>query len=326
MRDQKRIIIIGNPIAGGGAMEKIRRAEAVLQSKGFEVALKITARKGDAESFAREAASCPGTMIVAAGGDGTYNEVANGLVYSDTPMAILPLGTTSVLARELGIPLRTEDALAIALNGRVETVNIGKVEFCAAPGAKAGPAMRYFLLMAGFGYDGDSVYGVNVKLKRISGRAAYIVSGFGVIAAYRPEMLSVSASINDRSDAKNGLFRIHPDYTALNNGVLESKAYIAVISNVAAYGGNFSLTPDANLKSPYLYVFLHHKKRKTDLIKMLVAIVSGKSLSLRNISYFRTTGISVSGDSRMQIDGDYIGRHSAKLEIVRDALKLIVPA
>jgi diacylglycerol kinase family enzyme len=326
MRDQKKITLIGNPIAGGGAMEKIRRAEGILQNKGFEVSLKITARKGDAETFARETASCPDTMVVVAGGDGTYNEVANGLVYSDTPMAILPLGTTSVLARELGIPLRTEDALAIALNGKIETVNIGKAEFFGVPGAATGPAVRHFLLMAGFGYDGDAVYGVNVKLKRISGQAAYIVSGLGVIAAYKPEIISVTASIGARSDAEDGLFRLHPDHVILNNGLLESNSYIAVISKAAAYGGDFSLTPDANLKSPFLHVFLHHKKKKIDLIKLLVAIITRKPMLLRDISYFRTSSISVSGDCRMQIDGDYIGRYSAKIDVVRDALKLIIPA
>ena len=100
----KKIIIIGNPIAGGGARKKILRASSILKASGIDAELKFTARKGDAESFAREASGLADTMVIAAGGDGTYNEVANGLLFSDTPLAILPLGTTSVLARELGIP------------------------------------------------------------------------------------------------------------------------------------------------------------------------------------------------------------------------------
>src|ERR1700690_637972 len=159
----KRIIIIGNPIAGGGAGEKILRASSILKASGIDAELKFTARKGDAEYFAREASRLADTIVIAAGGDGTYNEVANGLVYSDTPLAILPLGTTSVLARELGIPLNMDKALEMPLRARVETAHMGKItlnpaQLIAAMERREIATTRHFLLMAGIGYDADAVY------------------------------------------------------------------------------------------------------------------------------------------------------------------------
>ncbi|MGD0283557.1 MAG: acylglycerol kinase family protein, partial [Dissulfurispiraceae bacterium] len=91
----ERIILIGNPIAGGGAAFKIKKASDSLIKRGYDVKLMFTGRKGDAEDFARSITGRPVRLVIAAGGDGTYNEVANGLVHSGIPMAILPLGTTS---------------------------------------------------------------------------------------------------------------------------------------------------------------------------------------------------------------------------------------
>ena len=85
------------------------------------------------------------------------------------------------------------------------------------------------------------------------------------------------------------------------------------------------ITPDANLTSPYLYVFLSHKKARLDLVRYLAAIPSGKVMELKDISYFRTDSVEIEGDSHIQIDGDYAGKTPAKIEVVKNALKLIVP-
>jgi len=323
----KKIVLIGNPVAGGGAYKKICAAEAYMRNRGLEVDVMLTSRRGDAESFAKDAKVLPNTMVLAAGGDGTYNEVANGLLHSETPMAILPLGTTSVLAREIGIPLNTREALEAALTGRAECVSLGRITYQPGSDLEKKPAVsRHFLLMAGLGYDGDAVYGVNVRLKNLSGQAAYVLSGLGALIGYRPEELEIEATVKEPEDIKGGRFQVHRDHIQLTEGSLRASGYIAIISKAAAYGGNFSITPDADLKSPYLYVFLFHKKRKVDLMRLLMAIVSGRSLGLKDISYFRTEEISIKGSCRMQIDGDYAGRAPAKIDVVKDAIKLIVPS
>ena len=323
----KKVVLIGNPVAGGGALKQIRSAETSLRKRGLDVDVMLTSRRGDAEAFARDAKTLPDTIVIAAGGDGTYNEVANGLLHSETPMAILPLGTTSVLARELGIPMNSDKALEVALNGRTEHVSLGRIAYQSGsdPENKA-PVTRHFLLMAGLGYDGEAVYGVNARLKSLSGQTAYVFSGFGALLAHKPDELEIEATVKRSEDIKGAGFRLHEKHIVLTEGSLKASGYIAVVSKAAAYGGNYSITPDADLGSPYLYVFLFHRKRKIDLMRMLIAIVSGRSIGLKDISYFRTEEISIKGSCRIQIDGDYAGRAPAKIDVVRNALNLVVPS
>jgi|WetSurMetagenome_2_1015567.scaffolds.fasta_scaffold00488_17 diacylglycerol kinase (ATP) len=325
---RKNIVLIGNPIAGGGALDKIHSAESVLRERGFNVNVMLTSRRGDAESFARQAASMPDSLVIAAGGDGTYNEAANGLAGSETPLAILPLGTTSVLARELGIPLDHEKALDIAVNGRTQTVSIGKIAYTTTR-KNIGDEQdfsRFFLLMTGIGIDADAVYGVNEKLKKFSGRVAYILSGIKEIAGFRPEGFEMEAAIKDHNDIEGGNFRVNPDYVTLTETGLRASGYIAVVSKAACYGGDFVITPDAKMQEPFLYAFILHKKGRPALIRLLIAIISGKPLALKDISYFRTDELIINGTGRMQIDGDYAGRAPAKIGLAKNSLKLVIPA
>src|SRR4030042_3957227 len=95
------IVLITNPEAKKSSRRKIKLASRLLKSRGYEVEILTTTQRGDAEKFAREAAKKSPSMIIAAGGDGTFNEVINGIAGTEIPMAILPLGTTNVLAKEL---------------------------------------------------------------------------------------------------------------------------------------------------------------------------------------------------------------------------------
>ncbi len=330
-----KIVVIGNPIAGGGAARKIHRAVSILKSSGLDVDLRLTSRKRDAECFAREASLSSDTLVIAAGGDGTYNEVANGLLGSNAPLAILPLGTTSVLARELAIPPNIDKAVEIALTGKLETVHAGKISFNPSPLTVSGhdvcdatqdlATTRHFLLMAGIGFDGDAVYGVNETVKKYSGKIAYIASGLRSIIKYHPGALSINAAVRGPADFGEGRFRLHRQYSSLEDNILSSTGYTVIVSKAACYGGDMKITPDARLTSPYLYVFIGHKKGKLDLIRYLAAIISGRTLSLKEISYFRTDRITIRGSSHIQLDGDYAGRAPAEIGVVHNALKLVVP-
>ncbi len=130
---KKTVHLIVNPVAGGNAHSSIRKAQDIFAGAGYEVVLHLTTCKGDAEQFARGISAASGSripLVVAAGGDGTINEVANGLVGSPLPMAILPLGTTSVLAREIGMPLNSiAAAVEYALSEKPHPVSLGRVAF-----------------------------------------------------------------------------------------------------------------------------------------------------------------------------------------------------
>lgn len=297
----KNIILIGNPIAGGGALKKIKTASSILEKKGFYVSLMLTAQKGDAELFARQISQeskirneeC---LVIAAGGDGTYNEVANGLVHSNIPMAILPLGTTCVLAKELKITPTIERALNIALNGKAQTIHLGRIT-CKTHDSKL--LTRHFLLMAGIGFDGETVYRVDPWIKKITGKGAYILSGIKTIHRYNPSRITLKYN----SEQKSG--------------------YNAIIGKASCYGGDFKVTPDAKLTEPFFYVFLMHQKGRLNLIRYISGIIKGSHLKLKDISYFRASEIEIQGNAHIQIDGDYLGTTPAKIDVVPDALKLI---
>ena len=306
---RKKIILIGNPVAGRGAAGRIARAVDMIKSRGFKVRLMLTGRKGDAELFSKEIfkdqSGIPDTqpvpLIIAAGGDGTYNEVINGIAYSDIPMAILPLGTTNVLARELDIPEVMEKALDIALGGKVQNVCLGKITLSAqvsGVSCQGSGITRYFLLMAGIGFDGEAVYGIKSRIKRYSGKGAYIWSGLKTFMFWNPDKLT---------------FNI--------DGKL-CEGYSAIICNAAKYAGHFKVAPDAKLQEPSLYAFIMQGRKRSDILRYVSGIIRGNHLKFSDMTYQKAEKIEINGNACIQIDGDYFGKTPATIEIVPDALKL----
>jgi diacylglycerol kinase (ATP) len=289
------IIIIGNPTARKASRKKIESAASFLRGKGFAVEVLLTEKRGDAERFARESLKNNAYLIIAAGGDGTVNEVINGIVWSDVPLSLLPLGTTNVLAKELGIPEDVIGAMETVLAGTRKIVSLGNIEMLGSP--SSGP--RYFCLMAGIGFDGKAVYDVGGTLKRISGATAYVFSGFRNLIGYSPDKI---------------LFTIDGR---------ELAGYSAIIGKASRYGGNFKATPDANLLEPFLYACIFKGKRRTDFLRYALGIVSGRHLKYRDVAYLKSTHIDIRGKAHIQIDGDYLGVSPARISVARDALTLL---
>ncbi len=326
----RRILLIGNPVAGRGALSKIRKAAAFIRERGYTAELRLTSKRGDAEAFAREARSQENLLVIVAGGDGTYNEVANGLVHSPVAMAVLPLGTTSVLAQELRLPHSLKDTISLALRGEPEMIHLGRVT-CAPPTARGctavsgqiSPVTRHFLLMAGIGYDGETVFRVSEELKRRIGKSAYVISGIRTLLHHRPLSLSFSisapfmivkqpwVSATARTDATSDL---------------RLPGYGAIIAKASCYGGTFKVAPDARLTDPSLYLFVTHGGRIIDLLRYVVGILLGRHLALRDISYVKSGKVTVEGRAHVQIDGDYAGTTPAQIDVVPDALRLVMKA
>ncbi len=289
------IVLIFNPIAKNASGRKIAKASHFLRSRGYKAEILFTEQKGHAESLAREAVKESPSLIIAAGGDGTFNEIVNGIAGSEIPMAILPLGTTNVLAKELGLPETVDDAMEVAVRGTPKTVSIGKISIT----CHSSLVTRYFLLMAGIGFDGEAVFRINETLKKISGKGAYIFSGFKTLSVFNPDKLILDM------DGKT--------YTG----------YSVIISKVAKYGGNFKITPDARLTDPFFYVCLFKGKGRLDILRYVTGIVAGKHLGFRDVEYVRAKNIDVEGDAHIQIDGDYFGRSPARIEVVPDTVRLV---
>jgi YegS/Rv2252/BmrU family lipid kinase len=289
------IILISNPAAKGASERKVQGAYRLLKSKGYAVEILSTKHRGEAENLAREAVKRLPFLIIAAGGDGTFSEVINGMVNSDIPLAILPMGTTNVLAKEIGIPENVEGAIEIAARGTPRTVSLGKIIM----GYPSSRIARYFVLMAGIGYDGESVYRINENIKKISGKGAYILSGIKTLLRFQPEPLT--CHINERT------------YTA----------YSLIVGKAAKYGGNFKITPDAKLSEPTLYACLFKGNRRLDILRYVFGIARQRHISFKDVEYQEAESIQIKGKAHVQIDGDYLGMTPASMEVEPNSLRLI---
>jgi diacylglycerol kinase (ATP) len=290
------VMLIVNPAAKNGSAGKIALGGSLLRDAGYEVKTLLTTKRGDAERFARHAVDEGIQFIIACGGDGTFNEVMNGIAYTTTRMAIVPMGTTNVLAKELGIPEDVRGAVARAVEGQARPVSLGRIR-CSGG---SGRLTRYFCLMAGIGFDGLSVYGVNPWLKRYSGEGAYILSGLESLLRARFEPLKIAF-----------------DET-------ECEGYSAIIGKASKYGGNFKVTPDASLLRPEFYVLVMKGKRRRDLLRYSIGIMLGRHLGFKDILYRRAFSIEIEGDAHIQVDGDYLGRTPASITMAADAVQLVM--
>lgn len=287
---ESRIVLIANPISGGTSRRKINRAMGLFKEQGLEVELFLTAKRGDAERFSMEAALRHPRMVIAAGGDGTLNEVANGLAGTGVPMAILPLGTTNVMAKELGLPETIKGSVEAALKGAPHSVSLGKITFDSG-------LTRYFCAMAGMGYDARVVHQVGRKKHR--GKVSHLLSGLGVLFSWSPEELTVTA------DGKT------------------HKGYNLIACKARKYAGNFQVAPDADITEPVLHAVLMHGRRRLDIIRYALGIMTGRHLGFRDITYLKAESLKVSGSAYVQVDGDYIGHAPASVTVAAGALTVL---
>ena len=289
------IILICNPAAKGMSKTKIERACRLLEQRYYRVELLFTKQRGEAEQLAKDATKKAPLLIIAAGGDGTFNEVANGIAGSEIPMAILPMGTTNVLAKELGIPDTVEGALEVALNNTPKNVSLGRIAMV----RDSSPISRYFILMAGIGFDGEAVYGINETCKKISGKGAYLYSGVKTLLRFDPDELEVTV------DGK------------------KHSAYSLIVGNASKYGGNFKVTPDARLTETILDVCLFKGKKRIDTLRYILGIVTGSHLKFADVEYLNAREVAIKGHAHIQIDGDYFSMTPAEISIVPNALRLV---
>ena len=290
-----RVVVITNALAG----QAIVRAEAVTNAvmlwrqSGWDVIVRETLVHGDAERFAREAVTTNIDLVIPAGGDGTVNEVANALVGSTTMLAPLPIGTVNVWAREAGFSMDVATAAAQIMTAQRSCIDVGQC------------GERYFVLMAGIGFDAAVVQHLYAHDKRRFGVMAYIGRIWAVMWGYRGQKVRVQ----------------------LDDEVLEVSLLMMIVGNTARYASFIPFTPDATLDDGMLDVY------------MLVGadMLSGPfrfiALYLKRLLPFldphgisrRVRRVSVEGaELAMQLDGDHVGTTPAQISIVPEALHVLV--
>jgi len=290
-------LVICNPNAGRhDVIAALERALQILRSAGWTLAVRYTTEPGDATRFAQEAASDGADVVLVAGGDGTLNEAVQSLAHSDTALGYLPCGTVNIWAREICLPLEVEGAAHAMLDGRIQRVDLGIA------------GERYFLLMAGIGFDGEVVRRARSfeQHKRRLGILPYVVSTLVTAPLYR------GADVELRYD---GIIR-------------RVQALMLVVGNTRLYGGYFRLTPNAVVNDGWLDLCVIKGKGFLSLARQSLPILLSRSVSYSDAELLRVKDLTVRGDAPLplQVDGELIGTTPVQIGIAPKALHAIIPS
>jgi diacylglycerol kinase (ATP) len=291
----RRLLIIYNPAAGRGSAGRLRRFLDHLARLAVPVVLRETGGRGDAESFARAADAGEFDAVVAAGGDGTINEVVNGLASADLPLAILPLGTANVLANEIGLPRDPERLAVVAATGPARLVRTGEVIW--------NGGARRFVMMAGIGFDSSVVAGLDPALKRRFGKLAYAAEIIAQLARYRDCRYSFACAGE------------------------EIPAAAAVVANGRYYAGRFVLAPRARLDAPALELVLFLRGGRLAMLRYLLALALARVHRLSDVRILRAVSLSVAGPvgAPVHADGDIVATLPVTIALAAGPLRLIHP-
>jgi len=237
------------------------------------------------------------SVVVAAGGDGTISDVAEALIGADVRLGIIPVGTANIFARELGIPLDLEDACAL-LDSQPNTTSIDAM--------KVGD--QYFVLQIGIGIDSLMIRDTDRQSKRRFGRAAYLWTAFTRLIGYQPVRFTIVA------DGK----RVRP------------RASQVLIANGGVLGAPpFRWGPHIRPDDGKIDVCIVAARTALDYMGLIWHTIVGQQRRDRNVRYLtaeRSIAISADQPLPIQADGEIIGDTPIKIEVVPNALKVIVPA
>lgn len=289
--EAREAIVIGNPKAGRNrGKDHLKRCAEILRSDGLDVEVWPTERP----HHATELASLAGArLVVAAGGDGTVNEVVNGLE-TDATLGIIPLGTANVLARELGLPLKAEASCERILAGKERRIDVG-----VATDRKG--RERRFTCMAGIGFDAHVVNEVTPGLKQYLKILAFPLAALKVYLEGDLPPLHV----------------MHGEDTYV--------AQFAIVANGQYYGGDFRVAEDATLATGKLEVVLVDRVGQLLRADVLTRILAKKPLdrSMRSFAAKELRATSPGAQVPVQLDGEVWGRLPMAFHIEPGALKVI---
>ena len=250
-----------------------------------------------AGNIARERVAAGSDLILVAGGDGTVNETLEGMVHSHTPMGVIPAGTANVFAHEIGLHTNVEKAVRDLHNLEPVRISLGVLR---------GPnqAARHFLLMAGVGLDAYIVYNVNTNLKARIGKIAYWLAGFGQVGKRLQEF---DVKIDGRT----------------------TRASFALLSRVRNYGGDLEIARSISLLDDKFEVVLFEGPSSFRYLLYFSGVLLNRLPRTKGATVMHARKIELTNipgaKTWLQIDGETAGELPATIDIVPEALTILLP-
>jgi diacylglycerol kinase (ATP) len=282
-------LVILNPAARS---ERAQRKRAEVESLARDCSFCATTRIGEAELVARRGVEEGFEKIVAAGGDGTVNEVVNGLAGTNATLGLLPIGTMNVFATELGLPVHDlELCWNIIQHDSTRVVDLPKAN------------QKFFVQLAGVGLDAQVVKETSAKLKRSFGPLSYLISA-AQIAARQPPRLFLQS---DDATVKEGSF--------------------VLVGNGRLYGGPFPFFKHAVIDDGKLDVVVFKSLGYLEIIKYLQDVVFSSEIRVPEIEYFQTSRLRVESDQSVpvELDGELVGNCPVEFSLEERSLRVLAP-
>jgi len=298
----KKYIFIVNPKAGRGAGRRtLNELLGRLASWPNEYQIIETSRPGEASEIGRSADS---EVCVAVGGDGTINEVVNGLIGTNRTLGILPSGSGNDFSKSIGVPRSTAAALEIIRAGKSKRIDVGSVA-CSVDSNSRNQSHRLFVNGVGIGFDA-AVAAKTFEIPHFSGTMLYLVAVLKTLGKYR-----------------SPLFRI-----SIDGRTKESHNLLVAIGNGSCAGGGFYLTPDAKLDDGQLDVCMIEEMSIARIFQLIPRVMRGKHSAFKGVEFQRGASIKIHGYSPFFVhaDGEIVGDGvtNVQVSLVARALPVIV--
>lgn len=293
-----RACIIFNPTARG---DKARHFRRHIDDLGPGIALKPTQAPGDGRRLAAEAVRDGFDTLVAAGGDGTVNEVLNGLAsapdgFARARLAVLPLGTVNVFARELGLPLELRAAWQTILKGGERRIDAPFLE-CLTP---EGPQRRHFAQLAGAGLDARAISLVDWDMKKRIGPLAYAVAGAKAMSGPHPQI-----TVEAEGESVTG--------------------ELVLVGNGRFYGGSLPVFPEARLDDGLLDICVFPRVTWGLMARYALGYVTDGPRAPREMRMLRVARASLSAPAAVpcEVEGDLCGMLPVELGLLPGVLRVV---
>jgi YegS/Rv2252/BmrU family lipid kinase len=298
-----RVVFLVNPASDNGATGKrwpelAHRAARI----GLEGETLFSERPGHLTELARSAVDGDATLVIAVGGDGTMNEVVNGIAGRDVEFATIPLGTGMDFVRTYGIPTKFEDAVRVALTGTPRTIDAGRVSYRTWGGEDA---ERWYANVGSVGMSGAVAQRANGMSKALGGKATF----FYALTRVFFEWENTDVTVRFDGEERHG------------------KMHDVIVANGVWHGGGMKLAPDARSDDGAFDVVMIGDVGKVDFLTTAPKLYKGKHVDHPKVEVVRTARVEVDAAEHLpiELDGEQVGTTPATFEVVPGALRVRVP-
>jgi diacylglycerol kinase (ATP) len=300
---EKAVVFLVNPASDNGATGK-RWPELAHRAArlGLTGETLFSERPGHLIELARSAVDGGATLVVAVGGDGTLNEVVNGIAGRDVDLATIPLGTGMDFGRTYGIPTKFEDAVRLALDGAPRTIDAGRVSYRTWGGEDA---ERWFANVGSVGMSGAVAQRANGMSKALGGKATF----FYALTRVFLEWENTDVTVRFDGEERHG------------------KMHDVIVANGVWHGGGMMLAPDARPDDGVFDVIMIGDVGKVDFLTTAPKLYKGRHVGHPKIEVVRTARVEVDAAERLpiELEGEQVGTTPATFEVVPGALRVRVP-